>query len=177
MNNKLIFLVLGLLFIGVGIGVFCTPLTSYAALATLFSITFLVNGLLELGYYITQKEKVYGYGWGVSAGLLDLVLGICLLANPGLPEMILPYFIGFMLLFRSSTIFALGFELLSLKRHNWGWYMLFGALGFLFSLFLILNPLFAAITIITWTSLSFITIGISKILYIMLYPQNIQPIL
>jgi len=177
MTNKLVFLVLGLLFIGVGIAVFCTPLTSYAALATLFSITFLVNGLLELGYYITQKEKVYGYGWGVSAGILDLVLGICLLANPELSEIILPYFIGFMLLFRSSTIFALGFELLSLKRHNWGWYMLFGALGFLFSLFLILNPLFAAITIITWTSLSFITIGISKILYIMLYPQNIQPIL
>ncbi len=177
MNNKLIFLVLGLLFIGVGIKVFCTPLTSYAVLATLFSITFLVNGLLELGYYITQKEKVYGYGWGVSAGILDLVLGICLLANPELSEIVLPYFIGFMLLFRSSTIFALGFELLSLKRHNWGWYMLFGALRFLFSLFLILNPLFAAITIITWTSLSFITIGISKILYIMLYPQNIQPIL
>lgn len=177
MSNKLIFLVLGLLFIGVGLWIFQTPVIAYASLATLFSITFLVNGLLELGYYVSQKERVYGYGWGVSAGILDLVLGICLLANPGLSEIVLPYFIGFMLLFRSSTIFALGFELLSLKRHNWGWYMIFGALGFLFSLFLILNPVFAAATIIVWTALSFITIGISKILYIMLYPQNIQPIL
>jgi len=177
MNNKLIYFLLGLLFIAVGIWVFKTPVESYIALSTLFSLTFLINGILEVIFYGYQRKRMNGYGWGIAAGILDIILGSWLLSSPLLSMEIMPFFIGFMLLFRSSTIIALAIDVAALKRKNWGWYLVFGILGLIFSFLLIWNPLFAQMTIIVWTALAFITVRLSTRFYAFQSPDNIQQIL
>ena len=157
-------LLLGVLFILLGLWVLKTPLQSYLALSMLFSISFFVSGIAEIFYAVSNKDHLDGWGWILTGGIVDLLIGILLIPNPALSMLILPYFIGFGVMFRSIMAVGQSFELKTYGGGEWVWLLLLGILGLLFSFILLWNPLFAGMTIVMWTALAFITIGIFRIL-------------
>lgn len=56
-------LLIGLLFVGIGIWSFITPLAAYLTLAFLFSISFLVSGVFDIILlFRTERKLIIGAG-------------------------------------------------------------------------------------------------------------------
>lgn len=75
-------LILGILFIGVGIWVFMTPVSSYLALSLLFSVTIFISGLFEIIYSVANRKELSNWGWVLAGGVIDLLFGFWLMSSP-----------------------------------------------------------------------------------------------
>ncbi len=156
-------LIIGVLFILLGFWIFRTPLEAYITLAILFSISFFVNGIIEIIFSISNRKELSSWGWFLTTGIIDFLFGLWLMTSPELSVAVLPIYLGLMLLFRSVTAIGFSFELQSYGSKQWGWLLALGALGMLFSFILIWNPIVAGITIVFWTAMAFIIYGFSRV--------------
>ena len=99
-NNRYwwLMLIIGILSILCGIWVFRNPVESYFALAVYFSIMFILYGIGEIvNAFAGQRYR--NWGWGLAVGILDLVIGFILLGNLAWAADLLPYVVGFILMF------------------------------------------------------------------------------
>jgi len=156
-------LILGILFIIVGIWAIITPAATYLSLAILFSVTFFVIGVLEIIFSISHRKQLDGWGWSLASGILSSIIGVLLMIYPQISIITLPLFVGFVVLFHSSMAIAWSIELKKYKVSNWGWLLFAGILGVIFSFILLMNPLFAGLTVAVLTGIALITIGIFHI--------------
>lgn len=153
-------LITGIIFILVGIFVFVTPLESYLTLSVFFSISFLVSGIFEVFFAVSNRKEMDNWGWFLVSGIFYLLTGIILVMNPEISITILPLFIGFTILFSSIHAIGIAYDLKNYGIMDWGNLAIIGFLGLLFSFFLIWNPVFTGISLIVWTGLAFVSIGI-----------------
>ena len=158
-------LLLGLFFIGIGIWVFKTPLESYVTLAMLFSISFIVSGLSDIIFSVSNKNELENWGWVLTSGILTFIMGILLVMNPTISIITLPFYVGFVILFRSIGAISFSLDLKSYGVLDWGNLMAVGILGVLFAFILIWNPLFGGMTVVVWTALAFIMAGAFSIYF------------
>jgi uncharacterized membrane protein HdeD (DUF308 family) len=156
-------LILGILFIGVGILVLKTPLESYLTLSIVFSVTVFISGISEIIYSVSNRKEMDNWGWILVGGIIDLLLGIWLISSPLLSIAVLPYVVSFFLIFRSMIAMGLAFDARGFTDSGWGWLFALGMLGLLFSFILLWNPLVAGLSIVIWTGCAFITIGVFRI--------------
>lgn len=85
-NHWYIPLVVGIIFIATGIYTFVSPLESYAALAILFSISFIISGASEIAFSLLNKEVLNNWGWFLALGVLTLIVGVLLFVNPAVSQ-------------------------------------------------------------------------------------------
>ncbi|MEC4113517.1 HdeD family acid-resistance protein [Myroides pelagicus] len=156
---------LGVFFVVSGIYIFSTPLTSYVALTSLFSILFLFSGVSELVFAIANRKELDNWGWLLFAGVIDTLLGIVLITSPLFSMSVLPIYIGITLMFKSFRGMTLAFELKDYGVKNWLGIFLLSLLGLIFSFMMVANLSFGAFTIVYWTAFTFIFIGISSMVY------------
>lgn len=156
-------LILGIIFIAVGIWSIMTPASTYLSLALLFSVTFFVAGLFEIIYSISYRKQLDGWGWSLASGILSFIIGVLLLIYPQVSILTLPLFVGFVVLFHSSMAIAWSIEFKKYKVSNWGWLLFAGILGVIFSFLLLMNPLIAGLTVAVFTGVALISIGIFHI--------------
>ena len=152
-------LITGLIFIGVGIYSFAQPAESYVALAFVFSISFIIAGFMDIIFAVSNREELEGWGWDLALGVMTLLVGIVLIRHPEISILTLPLFVGFTVLFRSAMAIGTSLELKKYYINEWGTLMAIGILGMIFSFILIFNPVFAGLSIVIWTALTFIFIG------------------
>jgi len=155
--------IIGVVLIAIGIYTYLTPLTTYGALTIIFSLSFLFTGLMELAFAIQNQKNIDGWAWYLIGGIFDTVVGFILLTHPNLSAIMLPIFIGFTLLFRSMQGLGFAFEHKNYGSNNWGGLAFASALGLIFSLLLIFNPIFAEAYLVVLTSLAFVFVGVSAI--------------
>jgi uncharacterized membrane protein HdeD (DUF308 family) len=156
-------LIIGIILIAAGIYVFMVPLETYLTLSVLFSISFIIAGLLDIFFSIRNHKILHGWGWYLVGGLLSLAAGIILSIYPGISIVILPFVVGFTLLFMSFLLLGFSFEMKSLRILNWGYAAILSVLGAIFSFMLIVSPLISGISLVVITGISFILTGISSI--------------
>ena len=158
-------LILGIVLIAIGIWVFLTPLASYVALSILFAVTFFITGILEI-IYAVSNSKVQGsnWGWSLVGGIIDFLIGLLLIALPQTAMAFLAFYVGFAVLFRSGMAIGRSIDLKRMNAPDWGYLLCLGILGLLFSFVLIWNPLFAGLTIVFYTALAFIILGIFQVI-------------
>lgn len=156
-------LISGIVFIGIGILVFNTPLTSYLTLAAIFAITFLFTGILEILYAIGNRKGSDHWGWSLAGGIVDFLLGILLVSRPDITIIVLPFYIGFGILFRSIMAIGWSLELRRQQIGDWGNLLGVGIIGAVAAFILLWNPLLAGMTIIFYTALAFVVIGIFQV--------------
>lgn len=124
----------------------------------------MVSGILEIFFSIQNNKSLQGWGWFLVDGLLSTVIGIYLIANPVISMTVLPFVIGFALLFRSFQLLGFAFDMKSLKLINWGNVALTSVVGILFSFLLISSPIFTGLSLVALTALSFVFVGVSSVL-------------
>jgi uncharacterized membrane protein HdeD (DUF308 family) len=152
-------LIVGLIFIGIGVYTIISPLKSYLALSILFSLSFLFSGISEIIFSISNRKEIDNWGWTLTFGILTFLLGVLLVMNPVISITTLPIYVGFVMLFRSIMGISYALELKNYGVLDWGNLMVLGILGLIFSFVLIWNPLFAGMTIVFWTGLAIISGG------------------
>ncbi len=162
-KNWWIPLLVGILLIITGIWTFTSPVSSYLALAIVFSIAFLTSGILEIYYSITNKDQISNWGWNLAFGILTAIIGILLLVNPQVSMVTLPFYVGFVIMFRSIMAIGWATDMKAYAGVSSGNIMIMGILGLIFSFILLWNPMFAGLTIVIWTGLGFLFIGGSSI--------------
>ena len=102
-NYWWLFLLTGILLIVVGLWVFASPLASYLSLSFIFAFGILFTGVFEVIFAISNRKTMDNWGWTLSSGILDLVIGFYLMAYPAITIAILPLILGFWLLFRGFS--------------------------------------------------------------------------
>lgn len=157
-------LILGILFIGLGVLVLFTPISTFLTIAVFLSLTFLISGVVEVVYSITSRKTLGNWGWSLAGGIMTLLLGVLLTARPDLSALFLSFLVGFWLLFRSVMYAVIAIELKDSGMKNWGWIMVFGILGALISFILLWNPLLAGMTFVIWLGFGLISLGIINII-------------
>ncbi|MCS3554907.1 MULTISPECIES: HdeD family acid-resistance protein [Sphingobacterium] len=156
-------LIAGILYIIVGVYAAAAPFSSFLALSIFLSVGILISGVFELFYALSNRKNSDNWGWHLVGGMLNLFIGVLLIANTGLTALMLSVFIGVWLLFRSIATIANAFEIKRAGIGNWGWILFTGILGVLFSFLLLWNPLIAGITIGIWMGIGLITVGVMHV--------------
>lgn len=157
-------LIIGILSVLCGIWVFRNPIESYFALTTYFCIMFILFGINEI-VHAFANQRYRNWGWGLATGIIDVIIGCIFLANLEWAIDILPYAVGFILMFLGIDFIGWSTQMQSLKVRNWGWVLTGGILTLIFSFLIIFHPLFGVFNIIIWTGLAFIFGGISAIMF------------
>ncbi|WP_316818260.1 HdeD family acid-resistance protein [Pedobacter nyackensis] len=153
----------GILFLGLGVWILASPVSSYLSLSLLFAFGMIFSGLFELVFAIGNRKRLHGWGWTMTGGLIDVVLGSYLLNYPLLTMVVMPVIIGLWMLFRGFMAIGNSIELRAYGVLDWVWLLLTGILIVVLSLLIIGHPLFAAINIVMWTAFAFILSGIFRI--------------
>lgn len=120
-KNWWISLLFGVLFLFAGFWVFRIPQESYITLSIVFSVFILVSGIFEIAFTLSNRDEIQGWGWYFTGGILDLIIGGLLISHPAMNIAILPIYVGFWLLFRSTMSTGFAFSLNSAGVANWGW--------------------------------------------------------
>ncbi len=163
-RNWWILLIFGILFVLAGFWVFRTPAESYVALSMLFAFTFLLSGIGNLIFALSNRDTLEGWGWQLAGGILELLLGIALFSRPAVTMVVLPLFFGFWLMFRGILTIAFSLELRKHEVPNWGWMLTLGIVLAILSFIVLINPLYGASMLVTLTGISLLMIGITNIL-------------
>ncbi len=162
-KNWWISILVGILYILAGVWVMRTPLESYISLSIIFSVFIFISGIFQIVFSISNKDEMNGWGWYLTGGILDLIIGILLITHPLMTMAILPLYIGFWLLFQSILSIGLSFQLKSARVPRWGWLLFWSIVTLLFSFLLLANPIFAGLSIVYMTAFALITAGIFRI--------------
>lgn len=106
-KNWWISLILGILYVIVAISLMFSPLSGYAVLSILFSVSMLFSGLLEISFAVSNRRRVSSWGWYLAGGIIDMILGFYLIAYPMLSMEVIPFIIAFWLMFRGFSSVAM----------------------------------------------------------------------
>ena len=156
-------LLAGLVLIAIGIWTFANPEDTYVALATLFALCFAITGFFESLFSINNRDILDGWGWTLVMGLLTLLVGVVMLMKPEISQLTLPFYIGFVVLFRSFQAISVAIDLRNFRVMAWGNLMVLGVLGVILGFILLWNPLFAGLSAVIWTGMAFIVAGVFNV--------------
>lgn len=157
-------LLIGVLFLIIGLYTMFSPAEAYVTLAILFSLSFIFSGLSDLIFAIANRNEIDNWGWTLAMGILTLLVGIILYIHPEISMITLPFILGFLFLFRSVAGIGLALDMKAYGVQSWGYLMLLGVLGIILSFLMIWNPLFAGMTLVALTGLTLLTIGIFHVI-------------
>ena len=156
-------LLVGIFFVIVSIVAFTSPESSLLTLSILFALSFLLGGISEVLFSITNKSQLENWGWSLAFGLITAIVGFLLLIQPIVSLAIMAFYIGFVILFRSVGAISFAIDIKRYGSKNWGGLLILGVLGTLFSFILIWNPVFAGLSIVILIALSFLLTGMFSI--------------
>ncbi|WBV56628.1 DUF308 domain-containing protein [Chryseobacterium daecheongense] len=157
-------LILGILFIGCGVYVFSSPLETYLTLSLLFSVSFIVSGIFDIFFSINNAKVLNGWGLYLVTGLLSFIMGVYLVSYPQISMTILPFIVGFTVMFRSFQLLGISFDLKDAHVLRWGNLAIFSILGIILSFMLLANPIFSGMSLVVLTGLSFIFVGVASVI-------------
>lgn len=156
-------ILIGVLSIILGIMFIRTPIDALLTLSIVFAISFLATGISEIIFAIANRKTVYNWGWSLAGGIVDVLLGVLLLSAPDITALLLVYFVGFWILFRSIWGIGIAFELSRFRIPGWGLMLILAVLGVMLSFVFILSPIFGGGFIVAFAATAFIVYGIFRI--------------
>ena len=162
-KNWYLYLLAGLLLFFVGIWVFTTPLASYVTLAMLFSLSFIIYGILMIINIAMHYKVMNNWVWPLVFSILYTLLGVYLIIRPEVSLATLPIIVAIFLLLQSSSIIASSIEMSKADSKGWKFVLTMGILGIVFSFILLVNPVLSGISIVVWTGLALVTGGIGNL--------------
>ena len=163
-SNLWLAVIKGAILIMFGIWLLSAPRENMLKLSVLFGILIIAGGLLEVVFALNKRKKEIEWGWSMVSGVVDILLGAFMVANPSFILLLITIIISIWLLY--SGILVIRFALL-MKNTNPSAYrirIIFGILLIVLAIILVWHPEIFGITVAFWAALSFIGWGILRIL-------------
>jgi len=157
------YLIKGALIIVLGIWMLKMPRESFNAMLLIIGLIIALGGALEIFLALYYRKVLKEWGWNFSAGILDILVGILLISNPDAILVLITLFISFWLVLRGVLAIWEAMELRREGRKNWKWILALGILVMLLAIVLIWHPQVIGLTLIFWIAISFISLGIFRI--------------
>ena len=141
-RHSLWLLLISLLLIGSGLYLLFHPATALVTSALIVGMAFILVGA---GYFMEfHSNPSYLYP---ALGVLDMIIGVVLLANLGVTATTMPIIFGFWCLFTGISQFVGGFLMRGRLTPFGRLISLTGLIGVIFGILLFLYPLFGVFTI------------------------------
>ena len=157
-------LLLGIVYIIVALWLMFSPVSTYVALSIIFSVSMLISGILEIIFALSNRKGVPSWGWYIVGGLIDLVLGIYLIAYPMVSMEVIPFIIAFWLMFRGFSSTGYSIDLERYGTLDCGCCMSVGILAILCSLLILWQPAIGALYAVYMISFAFLIIGLFRVM-------------
>jgi len=135
-----------------------SPENALQIMGYLFSLAILFAGLTEIFHAYNDKYSTVR-SWHWIIGIVDIILGFILFSHVGTSVAILRIVLGLYILFR-------GISILSFRQsfgRNW-WVTIGGLIVFIFGLIVLFNGAFGNMTMVTWSAIAFLVMGLLNIL-------------
>ena len=98
-SNWWLLLAVGIVFILLSFTVFVHPAASIMGLAIFLGWAALIGGAIEIGFALMVKNQYANWAWKMVGGIIDFIIGIIFLSHPAMTAEILPFFVGFWMIF------------------------------------------------------------------------------
>ncbi|MCG2460046.1 DUF308 domain-containing protein [Flavobacteriaceae bacterium F89] len=134
------YLLVGCLFILIGLWIFMTPTASFLSLSLFFSLALIVFGAFEVVFSIKIIRRSKNWLGFLARGLFDLVIGTVLLFNPFSTVNLLPYLLATWIIYRSIRAILFAYRLKSYGIKKWYRNLAFGAGILVVGLILLAHP-------------------------------------
>ena len=157
------YLIKGALIVVLGIWMLKMPMESFNAMLLFIGLIIAIGGVLETFLAVYYRKALKEWGWNFSAGILDILVGVLLIANPDAILLLITLFISFWLVLRGVLTIWEAMELRKESQKKWKWILLLGILLMLLAIVLIWHPQVLGLTIIFWIAISFISLGVFRI--------------
>jgi uncharacterized membrane protein HdeD (DUF308 family) len=168
-TNWWIALFKGAMLIVFGIWILRSPTESIVNLSIVFGILIILSGLLEVWLAFKNKQRKLSWEWTLTSGILDVLLGAFLVANPEIILLLITFFVSIWLLIRGILLIRLATIVKKQGGSGYNFNMVFGILLIVIALIFIWHPEILGITIAFWTALAFISLGIFRIVLALKY--------
>jgi uncharacterized membrane protein HdeD (DUF308 family) len=172
-SNWWVSLLKGVLLIIFGVWLFESPNENLIKLSFAFGVLILVGGLLEVGLAFKSRNTNEYWNRALTSGILDILLGVLLMANPSFILFLITLIISIWLIFRGMLSIYYALILKKGQNKNWFWGFIFGILLILFGGIFVWHPGFIGFTLGIWAALAFISLGILRIVLAFKKPEII----
>ena len=160
-NQWWILVIMGLLLTATGAFLIAKPVVSFLGLAVMFGWIIFTVGGLNVVFALRNKSFFKDWIWYLLFGLIEMLIGVALLFQPGLSASSLIIFAGMWMMFTAISRISGAFVLKKLGDSFWLGYLILGILTFLFSFLIIINPVFAMFAIVYSVAIPIILSGIT----------------
>lgn len=167
-------LIAGITFILISLLIFIKLGITYTSLATVFSITLLFTGALEIISPIQNRELLNEWGLSFIVGILDLFVSITIIiiSKPQISSGALTLIMGYVFLYRSIKLITLSDELKNYEAKNLGWVFLGSIIGVILSFILLFDLTFLLSTLLFFNSFGLLIVGISEIYFSFVFRKS-----
>ena len=141
--------------------VFTNPEGTLLGIALFIGIGFLIAGIVIISLALAGKKDMDNWGWKLAEGILDVLFGFFLIANPGITAVVIPFMIGFWATFYGILLTVSAF---SFKKFNWT-LMIAGILTIVLGYIIMFNPTVLGFTISIWIGITLLVVGIANVAF------------
>jgi uncharacterized membrane protein HdeD (DUF308 family) len=159
-KNWYMVLIVGIIFSVIGIWVIATPDAAFVSLSILFSIAFLITGILEIISSIDFRNKFDGWEQSLAIGIFDVIIGLIIPMQSEISIVVLQLMVGFVILYRSIMGINWLIGMNDYDVPGWSWLLIISIISGALSILILGKPAFVEMTISLLTGLALISIGI-----------------
>jgi len=170
--NWLVALLKGVMLVIFGIWLLKAPSENLTKLSILFGILIIIGGLLEVALAFSNKEKHKKWDWALTSGILDVLLGAFLVANPALILLFITIFVSIWLFIRGIILIRIALKQKKASISNYNINIILGAILILLAVIFVFHPQILGLTIVIWTAISFIILGLFRVILAFKFLSN-----
>jgi len=152
-------LILGFLFVLLGIWIFITPLASYMSLSFFFTLALAITGIFEIIASVVYRKETKHWGFHFIGGILELLIGGILLFKPLMTMGLIPYVLALWLFYRGSRAVWVSVRLKSYAIRGWGWILAAGIGPLIFAVLIFVYPVLGGLSIVYSITSAFLALG------------------
>ncbi len=153
------YLLVGCLFILIGLWIFITPTASILSLSLFLSLALIVIGIFEIIFSIRIIRESKNWLGFFARGLFDLIIGALLLLNPFFAIDLLPYLMGLWIIYRSIMAIFFAYRIKSYGIKKWSRNLAFGTATLVFGIIIVIYPVLGGYGITYAVAVAFLSLG------------------
>ncbi len=138
-------LLFGIIFIMIGIWILKAPVDSLKTLTKVIGVIIVGSGTAQILFTGINRKGIPGWGFQLTGGVIDMVIGIILIVNPAILLKIITIFVGLWLIFNSVTIIMKAAEARQANRSYWKWELILGVALLLIAILFFWHPMILGI--------------------------------
>lgn len=157
-------LLTGLLSTVIGVIVLLNPTTSYFTFSVWLGIVVFISGVFSLAVSLSSRNYFVRRGWVIAGSIVDIIVGVILMFNIALSEIVLPIVFGAWILYRGAMMLAHGIDLRSYNVRDAGWVIFGAVLMIAISIAVLWRPATLGVeAVVLFIGIAFIVFGLSEI--------------